>query len=546
MAPAGSRRSHFKSDAPTSFVELLCFAIACQNTPYLPFLFEVETASRIIRLMHCNQRRVLGPLLSVGILCAISFQSFLTVRVNKDGGSLTYEGDFVFSLLPRLENNTVILSSSDFPSHFAVQSTTNRLDKRRTFGKATYENKEKNDVTATPHSLDLSSSTNQTHDDKKPTFVIHVGPSKTQTSTLQIDLRNMYEVLKKDNYAYLGVRRLKKHGVSQIHTSFVHNPCLSKMTEIYKSNNGTSVRVLPCWDRVHQEIQKWRKQNTSIIMSEEIVSNKESPLWRSDVFQTFTTALKETLGDEWNIVVVVGYRRYGEWILSTAKQYYGRGCADPSKKWNVGFCHNTWKIIKKWMNQRRDGSAKNFYWTPAVVRHWRQAFSNVKVLNTHAPGHVTEKFVCDILTDAPHTCQHTRTRSELPRAVNVRSSIDAALNNLAVAAREKGLFPEDTKRKSVLDEATKYDIKFQDLPLVCPSRDELEKLLNRSIALEQTILPDFHHSPLGEKTHRDEFWYVTDVKKGFCSLDQTADLIGDSKSWSELLEMYSSRNATGE
>lgn len=145
---------------------------------------------------------------------------------------------------------------------------------------------------------------------------------------------------------------------------------------------------------------------------------------------------------------------------------------------------------------------------------------------------MTEKFACEILTDAQHTCRHVRTRSEPPPALNVRSSVDAALtvNDLAVTARQKGLFPENTKREWVLREAQKYNIQFQQLPLVCPSRDKLEKLLNRSIDLEKSMLPDFHLSPLGEQKHRDDFWHLADVKKGFCSLDLTVDLIGDSKS----------------
>jgi len=193
-------------------------------------------------------------------------------------------------------------------------------------------------------SFEVSSSTNRTND-RKPTFAIHVGPSKTQSSTLQTELRNLYQVLKEDNYAYLGIRRRREHGVSQIHTSFVHTQCQRKMTEIYKSNNGTSVRILPCWNRVHEEIQRWRKQNTSIIMSEEIVSNMPSTLWNSDNFEAFTAALKEALGDEWDIVVVVGYRRYGEWMLSAVKQFYGRNCADPKQKWHVGLCPKAWKTI---------------------------------------------------------------------------------------------------------------------------------------------------------------------------------------------------------
>ena len=58
-------------------------------------------------------------------------------------------------------------------------------------------------TTPMPMSFEVPSSTNRTND-RRPTYAIHTGPSKAQTSTLQIDLRNLYQILKKDNYAYFG------------------------------------------------------------------------------------------------------------------------------------------------------------------------------------------------------------------------------------------------------------------------------------------------------------------------------------------------------
>ncbi len=58
------------------------------------------------------------------------------------------------------------------------------------------------------------------------------------------------------------------------------------------------------------------------------------------------------------------------------------------------------------------------------------------------------------------------------------------------------------------------------LPMVCPQRSQLEQLLEKSLAMEELVMPDFFASPLGKEEHSRIFWNVwLEEKKLFCWVD---------------------------
>ena len=72
------------------------------------------------------------------------------------------------------------------------------------------------------------------------------------------------------------------------------------------------------------------------------------------------------------------------------------------------------------------------------------------------------------------------------------------------------------------------------LPLLCPPRNELEMLLNKSLAFEQKVMPKFYNSPLGKEKHIQKFWEMVDKKKVFCHVD-TDKLFQNVSSWEQVL-----------
>ena len=74
------------------------------------------------------------------------------------------------------------------------------------------------------------------------------------------------------------------------------------------------------------------------------------------------------------------------------------------------------------------------------------------------------------------------------------------------------------------------------LPIICPPRETLEKLLEKSLAMEEVAMPDFYASPLGKEEHTRLFWNVwLRERKKFCWVD-TIRLFEGVTSWNEIID----------
>lgn len=356
---------------------------------------------------------------------------------------------------------------------------------------------------------------------------------------MQNDLRQVDTVLAADNYVYLGRPKGTAQQSSRLQSTLFNRKCLEPMYQARKSNR--SVLEVPCWNYVVREIHDLWKTNTSIVLSSELMSNMGSPLWEEHLFRTLVKALRRVLADEWNAFVVVGFRRYAEWSLSSLKQLHGTGCANDRhpELWAPQRCPAPWPFMKAWMLEK-PLMAKNFYYVDTVIQRWRKAFP-VRILNYHAEGHITQKFVCDILPDASRTCEHLSNRTEPEQSSNVRTSTTGAFTSLATIAHQKGLLHPQAQRLEVVAKMQQYlqhqhGIEYRHLPLRdCPSRHELEQLLNISLRMERELLPDWYDSPYGEPVHRGTFWRIADEKKEFCDIDVSTAL-ANKTSWQEVLQ----------
>jgi len=75
----------------------------------------------------------------------------------------------------------------------------------------------------------------------------------------------------------------------------------------------------------------------------------------------------------------------------------------------------------------------------------------------------------------------------------------------------------------------------ESLPIVCPKRSQLEQLLEKSLAMEKRLMPDFYDSPMGKEEHIRLFWDVWLKKKRlFCWVD-TDRLFEGADSWDVII-----------
>ena len=71
------------------------------------------------------------------------------------------------------------------------------------------------------------------------------------------------------------------------------------------------------------------------------------------------------------------------------------------------------------------------------------------------------------------------------------------------------------------------------LPLLCPTREQLQSLLHKALQFERLVFPGL--SPSGTAEHVRAFWEFADQKKEFCWLDIDR-LFETATSWQDLLE----------
>jgi len=364
----------------------------------------------------------------------------------------------------------------------------------------------------------------------KPTFVIHVGPPKTGTTTIQTNFHDMDEVLKADNYEYRGRASGKRAGPA-LKVLLDPKQCYEEAMR-----NQQEFSASPCWRGAINVINEWRKIKKNIFFSDESIAYAH-PKGDDAMFYAAIAALKEALADDWNVFVLIGYRRYAEWMLSSVKQIHSRNCASSNiAKWENGFCGAPWGMVKNWM-KRTTRVAGNFNYLSTEIVKWNETFP-IKILNTHSPGGLLEELVCNILPNAPHTCEYVRKAPEHKDA-NVRSLARSAYSNIAFAAYEKGLVPPNASRSELMLQLEDYfaerDLSFRHLPhKYCPSQDEAEALLNTSLALEREWMPEWYASPHGEGEHRETFWRLVHDKE-FCTVDVDA-VTANRTNWKDMLE----------
>lgn len=187
-----------------------------------------------------------------------------------------------------------------------------------------------------------------------------------------------------------------------------------------------------------------------------------------------------------------------------------------------------------------------------TVPAWQRAGFEVSVINIHdEQKHITTSFYCDNVPKANHTCKYSLERPIQSRQ-NTNPVARTHYNNIVYdAAKRKlpGLDVLNQTRLQAVDALAKYHeqtlgLSLNDLPLICPKRKLLHKVLNKSLKFEKLIMPQLYASPKGEAEHRRSFWYMADEKKEFCEVN-TKILLENKESWHEVLDSMKQGNSRG-
>lgn len=172
-----------------------------------------------------------------------------------------------------------------------------------------------------------------------PYIILHYGPAKTGTSTLQAEMTAWKDRVRQlDNLLYVGAyynTNSRFAGRLPLHKQFMDPKlvCSRQMATarrewekthriLSKGNKETLAehlrRRVACIEPVLQQLEEYRANGTSLFFSNEVKSTATAwdtlPAGYSHAVSQDWQSLAALLAEQWNFVLVVGYRPFLDWV----------------------------------------------------------------------------------------------------------------------------------------------------------------------------------------------------------------------------------------
>jgi hypothetical protein len=244
-------------------------------------------------------------------------------------------------------------------------------------------------------------------------------------------------------------------------------------------------------------------------------------------------SLYPTLSRDWNFILVFAYRRYPEWIFSSKQQENRWTRSKPRlNKW-PGLGGKELVPIRPLPSNRKTMTTTAYRYSDYLLKEMQQ-YPEIPtaILNMHnlERGGLKSSFFCDILGNAPQTCQYSLQEDQEQATETVKNPSQSLFYDvLAVAAHKSGLIngTRFNRRNVALQVQEHHETILQqgplDFPLKCPPNSELDSFLNLSLSLEQEVVPEFAALAGVKGEHRSSFWKSADRNK-FCWINTDAVL----------------------
>jgi hypothetical protein len=339
------------------------------------------------------------------------------------------------------------------------------------------------------------------------TAVVHIGPHKTASTTIQSMLRKVLPTLEMDNYAMPG--DWSAPGAINMQNLA---PCFWKDELPVPADKKCDTMAL-------QDIDLIASQRQNVLLTAESLSYSIIDL----------TKVKETL-KPWNdnTVIVTYYRRFFEWLIS----YYNMETRYRSVPNRVSFV--------EWVADLDDVEAKfsNTY-TYSVVGRWKEYFSNVLVYNMHdTTSKIVEEFFCDAMPNATNTCDAVVNRMSKNGEKHFNPSIHTLVySELAYTAYQMELLTVVDESNIHWDDIIDKIQQRQEIELglnstefsaiICPDTTILDAILEKTLMVENEMFPDFFQSNQGEIVIKEKFEQAKTDPDKLCSIDVKRVLVED-------------------
>jgi hypothetical protein len=351
----------------------------------------------------------------------------------------------------------------------------------------------------------------------KPNFVLHVGPPKTATTSIQcgLDLLSA-DLAREDSYFFVGKRCPRFSGTMGNGEGGI--PGHHLMMGLIDANPHSRG-----FEKLKERMDYHRARGNNMIFSIEAMSNHLED--RPETWKMFLS-----LFEGWNVRIVVAYRHYFDWIRSMYfQQHIGKKYRE---KWpdQQGLAHPSFHKflayhLERW--EKRDPSNDGHSWGQHLslyaMEYFANHFDDVQIFDLHQGGDVLTNFICQMLPNAPNMCRRLQNNTFVDTGVKREShSFDA--DRLAMAAYQLGLFNHSIGRTAA----------------VKTIRAELEKTGDLMIAQNLVCLND----ALASRFLNASLWFEEKVALS-SSQGNAASSIGFHRTISDHVEAFRSANRSG-
>jgi hypothetical protein len=328
---------------------------------------------------------------------------------------------------------------------------------------------------------------------KKPIAIVHVGPRKTGSTSVQRAITRYSVELAQANYTHTIATR--------VHL-FSH--CLTlKTTSSHWQERCKHNRLLV--ESIRNTINMARLEHKNIIISSESLDqvSKIDPRKINQILHGF------------DVHIVVIYRRFDDWIVSEFGQTYRHGLHNNLDQWDTTttgtsstatsspgrLAPSDSNNVVAYLTPATMKKLYNRFYSAEVYRMYKTAglFQTTQLLNFHDTGNnnedIVRPFFCLSEMKAPAACQ----RANREPAPKLNAAESMVYDQIAVAAYQAGLLngskvTRPRARKAVQDymETNMGITEEQDLPRTCVQGRNLELLERITTLTEALAFPEFH------------------------------------------------------
>jgi len=331
----------------------------------------------------------------------------------------------------------------------------------------------------------------------RPHLVLHIGPGKMATSTLHAVFQKNQSLqhFLSDHYTYRG----KHDGELSINIREVFDCPADFATATACPLNLNFTNLLR-----HQ-----REASRNMLLLNEF-------FWFHD-----PKMLAEEVNKDWNVHIVVAYRRFYDWLPSMYSQQYrferNQTGSYPRVDWpdQGGTKIDT---FAEWYKSKQ----KEFVTHPTIYARnlYAQYFSHISIFDISKKRKLAANFVCNMVPAAKHTCDFLR-KGGVKRVVE-NPSLTHDYDRLSVEAYERGLVDKSLSRKKVAESARVFQMRVmkkrvQDLPMTCLDEEARRDIISLSAEAEIEIFQENLSSD--EKANIRKQCEAAMESKKFCNVD---------------------------